>query len=134
MSAYVTAFDGKTLHDGVSRHSKSRLEISVAAQVEVVQMANGTLFDPDYGQGSQVIPQPFSARFFYRFATEAALEAEELALKGKIGDNGTLTAAQTSGAAALTCTATLEKIKLTRRSSDFSFSVELFFKPFIDWS
>jgi len=131
---YVTAFDGKTLHDGTNRYSKSKLPITKAAQVEKVLMANQVWFDPNYGTGSTAVPQPFDSRFYMRFDNKAAAEAEIAALAAKIGDNGTVTAARTSGGAAETCNATLQRADVTHRSTDFSFLVTLHFEPFDDWS
>ncbi len=131
---YITAFNGKTLHDGTNRFSISKLPITKAAEIEKVRMANGALFDPNYGTGSQVTPQPFDAMFFMRFATKAAAEAEETALANLIGSNGTVTAQRDSGGAAETCNASLKSASLVTKKSDFAFTVTLNFEPFTDWS
>lgn len=131
---YISAFDSKTLHDGTSRWSNTPLAATKKAQTEVVPMANGTLFDPNYGTGSIVVPQPFTAKFFMRFASAAAAEAERAALEAKLGDNGTLTASFTSGATAETCTATLDDVQFEQRANGRSFLATLSFIPFTDWS
>lgn len=131
---YVTAFDGKTLHDSNNRWSRTKLPPNLKAEVEKVKMANGQWFDPNYGTGSVTAPQPFAAEFFMRFANQAAAEAEEAALKGKIGDNGSVTASFTSGATAQTCNATLQQVTISSKRSDFSFIATLNFEPFDDWS
>lgn len=131
---YVSAFDSKTLHDGSSRRSQTPLPINVAADVEIEEMANGSLFDPNYGTGSPVKPKPFSALFFMRFDTAAEAEAEIAAIKAKIGDTGDVTASFTSGATAETCTATLERAQDVFSSNGRAFKLTLFFVPFTDWS
>lgn len=131
---YVSAFDGKTLHDGTNRWSKNHLPINSTASANAELMADQTLFDPNYGTGSPTVPQPFTAVFVMRFATEAAAEAEEAALKAKIGDNGTVTASLTGGGAAETCNATLENVTVQYGSNGRNFRATLAFQPFEDWS
>ena len=131
---YLRAFNGKTFHDGTNRWSISKLPVSTVGDVQVVKMANGVLFDPDYGTGSQTAPEPFSASFFMRFSTKAAAEAEEAAIKALIGTNGTATADLDSGGTSETCNASLKSINLVRKNSDFAFVVTLNMIPFDDWS
>lgn len=131
---YLSAFNGKTLHDGSGRRALTKLPINLSAEVEKVQMANGVWFDPNYGTGSVAAPQPFEAQFLMKFSTKAAAEAEEAALKGLIGDNGTATASLNSGATAQTCNATCKAVTITHKRSDFAFTAVLYFEPFTDWS
>ncbi len=97
-------------------------------------MANGALFDPNYGTGSQTVPGPFSAKFLMRFATKAEAEAEEAAIAILIGSNGDVTASFNSGAAAQTCNATLKTAVTAYKNSDLTFTVTLNFEPFKDFS
>ncbi len=131
---YLRAFNGKTFHDGTNRWSVSKLPITTTGDVQVVKMANGALFDPDYGTGSVATPEPFSATFFMRFSTKAAAEAEEAAIKALIGSNGTATADLDSGGTSETCNASLKSINLVHKKNDFSFLVTLNLIPFDDWS
>jgi hypothetical protein len=131
---YLTEFDSKTLHDGSNRWSKGVLPINMKADAGAVQMANGSLFDPHYGTGATATPQPFTAAFLMKFATEAAAEAEIAALKAKIGDNGTATSNFDSGATAETCNATLESVNIQPSRNGRAFRAVLHFVPFDDWS
>lgn len=131
---FLRAFNGKTFHDGVNRWSISKLPINTEGNVQVVKMANGALFDPDYGTGSQTAPEPFSATFFMKFSTKAAAEAEEAAIKALIGTNGTATADLDSGGTSQTCNASLKSAPVTHKKSDFAFTVTLNLIPFDDWS
>ena len=131
---YISAFDSKTLHDETNRWSKTPLAATKKAQTEVARMANGTLFDPNYGTGSNVTPEPFTARFLFKFSTEAAAENERISLEGKLGDNGTLTASFTSGATAQTCNATLDNVQFEERANGRNFIATCFFIPFTEWS
>lgn len=131
---YLTAFDGKTLHDGSNRWAKGTLSVNKKAAADAVEMANGSLLDPHYGTGSTVIPQPFTASFLMRFDTKAAAEAEIAALEAKIGDNGTATSNFDSGATAETCTATLESVDIQPSRNGRTFRAVLSFTVFDHWS
>ena len=131
---YISAFDGKTLHDGSNRWFRGTVPATKKAETEVVSMANGSLFDPNYGTGSTMKPQPFTAQFFMRFATKAEAETERADIEAKLGDNGVLTASFDSGAAAETCTATLDNAQFYENRNGFSMKVVLRFIPFDDFS
>lgn len=131
---FVSAFNGKTLHDSTNRWSVSKVPMTRIAEIERVKMANGTLFDPNYGTGSVATPEPFPATFFMRFSTKAAAETELDALDALTGTNGTITASLDSGGTAQTCNASLNSINLVTKKSDFAFLVTLNFEPFDDWS
>lgn len=131
---YVTAFKGKVLHDGLHRFSVSKVPLHKSAEIERVKMANGHLFDPNYGTGSVATPTPFTASFFMRFSSKAQVDAELASLDALIGANGTLTAAKDGGGAAVTCNASLESAHVVHKKSDFAFLVTLHLEPFTDWS
>ncbi len=106
----ITQFGSQILHNGTTIFAKDHVDIAPQAKLDIIELANGALFDPNTTNDAPTIPQPFTSLHIIKEVTKAQANTQLRNIKDLIGKRYTLTAAPYDGSASESCTARLEKV------------------------
>lgn len=135
--SYLTSFGLQTLHNGTTHRAQSLVSASAEAKLDLKQLPNGAIFDPNGSTPAPLTPRPVTYDLMLVYSTPDLAEAEHNTIMDLVGTAATLTATQIDGAGTQTCTARLRKIESNRRGAPFrsrKIKMKLHFTPTDNWS
>lgn len=138
MTTYLTSFGSKTLHNGSTHHNATGVNPdSTKAKLDLIELANGVLFDPNGTGPAPTVPQPIKVEIVLKYSTAAAAETEAESIVALVGTRNTLTAKRMAAGTTRTCLARLEQVIDRRRypqEASREITLELHFQPLNNWS
>jgi hypothetical protein len=134
----ITQFGSQVLHNGTTHYATRYIENPLKAKLDIIELPNGALFDPNGSGAAATTPQPFESPHLIKLTAPAAASTELAAIKALVGTRGTLTASPYDGSANQTCTARLERIDATQPepidTPNTVLRLALRFVPLGDWA